>query len=242
MQFHGTADLWSTAGADVDRDALLRRGLADVEPRRHAAQRRLRPGRGLHLRPRALGRLHAPGQPGLGRDGARLRARHADPVGRSLLRRQAGRHPARLGQPRQGRHPAGRRAAAPARRPGHGHERRPDAAAALLVPPARREGGGRHDRRRPRPGNGTAGQFAGFKADSPADCSVANWECIRSTSYVFPDTSIPNAEALESDGFEIALHLHAGCPNNFTPASLRGQLGRPAAGVAGRHSRRSTCR
>ena len=50
---------------------------------------------------------------------------------------------------------------------------------------------------------------------------MANWECIRATSYVFPDTPIPNAEALEGDGFEIALHLHAGCPNNFTPASLR---------------------
>ena len=67
----------------------------------------------------------------------------------------------------------------------------------------------------------TAGQFARFKAESPAGCSVANWECIRATSYVFPNTPIPNAEALEGDGFEIALHLHAGCPNNFTPASLR---------------------
>ena len=36
------------------------------------------PGGGLHLRPRALGRLHAPGQPGVGRPGARRqRARSA---------------------------------------------------------------------------------------------------------------------------------------------------------------------
>ena len=50
---------------------------------------------------------------------------------------------------------------------------------------------------------------------------MANWECIRSTSYVFPGASVPGAEAFEQDGFEIGLHLNAGCPNNFTPASLR---------------------
>jgi hypothetical protein len=67
---------------------------------------------------------------------------------------------------------------------------------------------------------GTAGQFARFKQQSPAGCSVANWECIRATSYVFPNTPVPGAEALEADGFEIALHLSTGC-QNFTRASLR---------------------
>ena len=67
---------------------------------------------------------------------------------------------------------------------------------------------------------GTSGQFDGFKAESPAGCSVANWECIRSTSYVFPWTTIPNATAYQADGFEIALHLNTGC-SDFTPTSLR---------------------
>ena len=75
IQFHGTADRY-TAGADVDRDALLDASTPTANP---AVTLRsvgtTAAGSGLHLRPRALGRLHAPGQPGLGRAGARLRAR-----------------------------------------------------------------------------------------------------------------------------------------------------------------------
>ena len=33
---------------------------------------------------------------------------------------------------------------------------------------------------------GTRGQFDRFEADSPPGCSVADWQCVRSTSYVFP--------------------------------------------------------
>jgi len=68
---------------------------------------------------------------------------------------------------------------------------------------------------------GTAGQFEHFKADSPAGCSVADWRCVRSTSYVYPNTPITDAQAAayEAAGFEIALHLSTGC-SNFTPDSL----------------------
>ena len=83
----------------------------------------------------AVDRLHAPGQPGLGRPVARRR-RRPDPLRRPLLRRRAGRPAARLGRPRQDRDPAGRRAAAPAREPDREDERRPQAAAAVLVLPA----------------------------------------------------------------------------------------------------------
>ena len=58
--------------------------------------------------------------------------------------------PGRLGRPRQGADPAGRRAAAAAGEPDHADEPRPDAAAAVLVPPARAAGGRGHDRRRSR--------------------------------------------------------------------------------------------
>ena len=125
-------------------DALLEREHVDGTARRHAAHGRRRPGRRVHLRPRAFRRLHAPGQPGLGRPGAGRD--RPDPVRRPVLRRG----PADLGRHEQGRDPAGRRAAAPARRPDHADERGPHAAAALLVPAARREGGGDHDRRRSR--------------------------------------------------------------------------------------------
>ena len=66
---------------------------------------------------------------------------------------------------------------------------------------------------------GTTGQFNRFEAASPAGCSVADWECVRASSYVYPGTSIPGAEGFEADGFEIALHLSTGCAN-FTRASL----------------------
>jgi hypothetical protein len=69
---------------------------------------------------------------------------------------------------------------------------------------------------------GTRGQFATYRAESPAGCSVAQWECIRSTSYVYPNTPITDAEVVDwqNAGFEVALHLSTGCLN-FTRASLR---------------------
>jgi WD40 repeat protein len=70
--------------------------------------------------------------------------------------------------------------------------------------------------------NGTQGRFDQFKSMSPAGCSVANWECIRGTSYIFPDTPLTNAQAAAytADGFEVGLHVNTNCAD-FTPASLR---------------------
>ena len=62
---------------------------------------------------------------------------------------------------------------------------------------------------------GTASNFDRYKALSPAGCSVANWECVRATSYIFPDSILSNiaAAAYVADGFEIALHpVVASCP------------------------------
>ena len=83
IQFHGPpTGTPSPARADRSRPCTpcLNR---DREPGGDAASRRLerRSGRGLHLRPRALDRVHAPGQPGLGRPGARRR--HARAIIRS---------------------------------------------------------------------------------------------------------------------------------------------------------------
>jgi hypothetical protein len=59
------------------------------------------------------------------------------------------------------------------------------------------------------PPNGTKGQFDRYLSESAPGCSVADWQCIRSTSYIFPGTPISNAEvaAYQAQGFEIALHL-----------------------------------
>jgi hypothetical protein len=67
----------------------------------------------------------------------------------------------------------------------------------------------------------TIGQFDNFVAASAAGCSVALWQCVRSTSYVFPNASITDeqARAYQAVGFEIALHLNTNCAD-FSPASL----------------------
>ncbi len=86
---------------------------------------------------------------------------------------------------------------------------------------------------------GTAGRFDTYLADSPPGCSVANWECVRSTSYIYPDSPLTNAQAASytAQGFEVALHasIDRSCkpwPDGgldsgyFTPqlAAVRGQV------------------
>ena len=68
---------------------------------------------------------------------------------------------------------------------------------------------------------GTPEYFERLKAASPAGCSVEDWECVRASSYVYPDTAITTAQAnaYQAAGFEIGLHLNTGCLD-FTAASL----------------------
>ena len=65
---------------------------------------------------------------------------------------------------------------------------------------------------------GTRGQFDVFESQSAGGCSVAAWECIRATSYVYPGTSVPGAAGYRSRGFELALHLDTGCANQSDSA------------------------
>jgi hypothetical protein len=69
---------------------------------------------------------------------------------------------------------------------------------------------------------GTAGRFDNYKASSPAGCSVANWECVRSTSYVYVNTALSDAQAAayNADGFEIGLHVNTNCADWTSFASL----------------------
>ena len=69
--------------------------------------------------------------------------------------------------------------------------------------------------------NGTAGRFDDYMAMSPSGCSVENWECIRGTSYIYPDTPLSGAEAsgYNSAGFEIGAHVSSNC-EDWTPSSL----------------------
>ena len=55
----------------------------------------------------------------------------------------------------------------------------------------------------------------------PAGCSVANWECVRSTSYIYTGTPLTDTQAATytSQGFEIAQHVTTDCVD-WTPATL----------------------
>ncbi|MEO6031856.1 MAG: N,N-dimethylformamidase beta subunit family domain-containing protein, partial [Burkholderiaceae bacterium] len=68
---------------------------------------------------------------------------------------------------------------------------------------------------------GTAARFDQFKAASPAGCSLANWECVRGTSYIYPNTPLTDAQAAQysSEGFEVGLHINTGC-SDFDRTSL----------------------
>lgn len=59
---------------------------------------------------------------------------------------------------------------------------------------------------------GTVGRFRRFEEESPKNCSVEDWQCVRATSNVFPGT-ISNEEGLSlvSKGFEIGLHEYTRC-------------------------------
>ena len=68
---------------------------------------------------------------------------------------------------------------------------------------------------------GTAGRFDTYNAASTPGCSVANWECIRATSYVYPSTPISNTQVVNytAQGFEVGVHINTGCAS-YTASSL----------------------
>jgi len=72
-------------------------------------------------------------------------------------------------------------------------------------------------------GNGGTGpRFDQFTSLSPAGCNVANWECVRGTSYIFVEPanlSNTQAAAYTAAGFEVGLHINTSCAD-YTPASL----------------------
>ena len=102
------------------------------------------------------------------------------------------------------------------------------------------------------PVGGTAFAFNRYKELSPPGCVVANWDCVRSTSYIFPESTLTEAEATAyvADGFEVALHTsYGGCtPAPHTPAEFEGiltaqlgQFGSRYTGVPAPVSNRNHC-
>ena len=69
--------------------------------------------------------------------------------------------------------------------------------------------------------NGTQSTFDELSAMSPANCSVADWTCLRATSYMYaygPMTAA-QAAAYEAQGFDVGSHVSTGCVD-WTPAAL----------------------
>ena len=67
---------------------------------------------------------------------------------------------------------------------------------------------------------GTQFAFDRFEELSPAGCDVDAWECVRATSYIYPNSVLTAAQAnaYAAQGFEIGLHpVVASCPT--TPIS-----------------------
>jgi fibronectin type 3 domain-containing protein len=88
---------------------------------------------------------------------------------------------------------------------------------------------------------GTAGRFDRYKALSPSGCSVALWECVRSTSYIYPASPLTNAQAAGyvADGFEVSVHVTVtgglSC-GNWTPSSLEQAYAQQLASFAAKYT------
>ena len=79
-------------------------------------------------------------------------------------------------------------------------------------------------------GSATAQRFADFLAASPSGCSVANWECVRGTAYLFPNiiasSTLTNAQVASylAQGFEIGVHVDSATDcQDWTTSALNTQ-------------------
>ena len=77
-------------------------------------------------------------------------------------------------------------------------------------------------------GSATQSRFSDFLAASPAGCSVANWTCVRSTAYLFPNIIASNpltnsqVASYTAQGFEVGVHVDSSpttC-NDWTTSTL----------------------
>ncbi|MFP5415901.1 MAG: DUF4082 domain-containing protein [Actinomycetes bacterium] len=84
---------------------------------------------------------------------------------------------------------------------------------------------------------GTKARFDQFLAESPAGCSVADWECVRGTSYIYPATPLTNAEAVAyaNQGFEVGVHVTTSC-RDWTAESLAADYTRDLQAFASKYT------
>ncbi|MDP4263601.1 MAG: Ig-like domain-containing protein [Bacteroidota bacterium] len=70
--------------------------------------------------------------------------------------------------------------------------------------------------------SGTPDIFDKMIANSPAGCSLSNWECYRATSWFYVGIPLTNSQAVayNSQGFEMGVHVQNGCGNFSSFADL----------------------
>ncbi|MFI5088964.1 MAG: DUF4082 domain-containing protein [Terriglobales bacterium] len=85
----------------------------------------------------------------------------------------------------------------------------------------------------------TADRFSDALAASPSGCSVANWGCVRSTAYLFPNiiatNSLTNAQVASyiAQGFEVGVHVDSATTcNDWTTSALDTQYANFLASLA----------
>ena len=83
--------------------------------------------------------------------------------------------------------------------------------------------------------SGWVTRFDALAAQSPAGCSLADWTCLRGTVYLYEDNPASNSDAarLAEDGFEVALHLNTSC-GNFDVEQLDNYFSSQMGGFANR--------
>ncbi|GAA1889882.1 hypothetical protein GCM10009715_39620 [Paeniglutamicibacter psychrophenolicus] len=61
--------------------------------------------------------------------------------------------------------------------------------------------------------DGTRRMFERLSELSPKDCSVEQWECLRATSWLYPESGLTpaNAESYSDSGFDVGAHVTTGC-------------------------------
>jgi hypothetical protein len=64
-------------------------------------------------------------------------------------------------------------------------------------------------------------RFDAYLQQSPANCSVDDWECVRATGYEYVGSNFSDAQAnyYDDQGFEVALHVNTNCAD-WTRTSL----------------------
>ncbi len=96
---------------------------------------------------------------------------------------------------------------------------------------------------------GTRDRFEANLASDPPGCSVLDWECVRSSSYIYPGGGMDDAEgqSYHAQGFELGVHVNTGCAD-WTPVQLdaffAAQLGAFAgqfSSLPGQDSHRTHC-